>query len=131
MLPLDPGMLFGLKMGVCLATFLLAAAWLRRHVARIQSAHGLPPEGTSASEALRHYFGAHARGFEHERRLHHQTIRILARELQRLDADHPEARVALELLGEPTAPRLPAPCAETTQQRRLEAEGEPSCQRLA
>lgn len=96
-------------MASCLALFLLAAGWLRRVVAKVQSANGPPPEGASASEALAHYFGANARGFEHERLLHRQTIRILARELQRLDAAHPEARAALELLGEPTSPQLPAP----------------------
>jgi hypothetical protein len=108
-LSVDPALLFGLKMASCLALFLLAAGWLRRVVAKVQSANGLPPEGASASEALAHYFGANARGFEHERRLHRQTIRILARELQRLDSAHPEARAALELLGEPTLPQLPAP----------------------
>jgi hypothetical protein len=106
---IDPALLFGLKMASCLALFLLAAGWLRRVVAKVQSANGPPPEGASASEALAHYFGANARGFEHERLLHRQTIRILARELQRLDAAHPEARAALELLGEPTSPQLPAP----------------------
>jgi flagellar hook protein FlgE len=38
--------------------------------------------------------------FEHERRLYRQTIRVLARELQRLEPTHVEAREALELLGE-------------------------------
>jgi hypothetical protein len=108
-LSVDPAMLFGLKMAACLALFLLAAAWLHRRVARVRSANGLPPEGASASEALAHYFGANARGFERERRLYRQTIRILARELERLDAAHPDARAALELLGESTAPQLPAP----------------------
>jgi hypothetical protein len=106
---LDPATLFGLKMACCLALFLLAAAWLRRRVAKVQSANGLPPPGASASAALAHYFNADARGYEHERRLHRQTIRILARELQRLDPAHAEARAALELLGEPTSPQLPAP----------------------
>lgn len=109
MLSVDPATLFALKMSFCLALFLLAAAWLRRRVARVQSANGLPPQGASASEALTHYLGANARGLEHERLLHRQTIRILARELQRLDAAHPEARAALELLGEPTSPQLPTP----------------------
>jgi hypothetical protein len=104
---IDPAMLFGLKMTACLALFLLAAAWLRRRVAKVQTANGLPPEGASTSAALAHYFGASARGVEHERRLHRQTIRILARELQRLDSAHPEARAALELLGEPTSPQPP------------------------
>jgi hypothetical protein len=108
-LSVDPALLFGLKMATCLGLFLLAAAWLRRRVASVQRANGLPPEGASASEALAHYFGANAPGFEHERRLHRQTIRILARELQRLDSAHPEARAALELLGEPTSPPLAAP----------------------
>jgi hypothetical protein len=108
-LSVDPAVLFGLKMAFCLALFLLAAAWLRRRVARVQSANGLPPQAASMSEALAHYFGANARGFEHERRLHRQTIRILARELQRLDSAHPEARAALELVGEPISPPLPAP----------------------
>jgi hypothetical protein len=101
--------LFGLKMACCLAVFLLGAGWLRRMVARVQSVNGLPPEGASASAALSHYFGANARGVEHERRLHRQTIRILARELQRLDPAHPEARAALELLGESTTPQPSAP----------------------
>jgi hypothetical protein len=103
----DPATLFGLKMALCLALFLLAAAWLRRRVVRIQGTHGPPSEGASASQALAHYLGARAgaRGFEHERRLYRQTIRILARELQRLDATHVEAREALELLGEPDRPR--------------------------
>jgi hypothetical protein len=109
MLSVDPALLFGLKMASCLALFLLAAAWLRRRVAKVQSANGLPPKGASTSEALAHYFGANAHGFEHERQLHRQTIRILARELQRLDSAHPEARAALELLGEPTSPHLPVP----------------------
>jgi hypothetical protein len=104
---IDPAVLFGLKMACCLAMFLLAAGWLRRVVARVQSVNGLPPEGASASAALAHYFGGNARGFDHERRLHRQTIRILARELQRLDSAHPEARAALELLGEPTSPPAP------------------------
>jgi hypothetical protein len=108
MTSIDPAALFGLKMASCLALFLLAAGWLRRVVAKVQSANRPPPAGASASEALAHYFGANARGFEHERRLHRQTIRILARELQRLDPAHPEARAALELLGEPTSPP-PAP----------------------
>jgi hypothetical protein len=108
-LSIDPATLFGLKMTSCLALFLLAAAWLRRRVAKVQGANGLPPESASASEALAHYLGANARGVDHERRLHRQTIRILARELQRLDPSHPEARAALELLGEPTSPELPAP----------------------
>lgn len=105
----DPAVLFGLKMALCLALFLLAAGALRRRVARIQGVNGLPPDGASASQALAHYFGANARGTEHERLLHRQTIRILARELQRLDRDHPEARAALELLGEPASPEQPAP----------------------
>jgi hypothetical protein len=101
-LPADPATVFGLKMALCLALFLLAAAWLRRRVARIQGARGLPPESASASQALSHYFGsrAGARSFEHERRLYRQTIRVLARELQRLDPAHLEAREALELLEE-------------------------------
>jgi hypothetical protein len=102
-------MLFGLKMASCLALFLLAAAWLHRRVAKVQRAHGLPREGASASEALAHYFGANVRGFEHERRLYRQTIRILAKELERLDSAHPEARAALELLGEPTSPQPAGP----------------------
>jgi hypothetical protein len=103
----DPAMLFGLKMALCLGLFLLAAAWLRRRVARIQNAHGLPPQGASASQALAHYFGPRGRpqAFEHEHRLYRQTIRILARELQRLDPTHVDAREALELLGEPNPPR--------------------------
>jgi hypothetical protein len=108
-LSVDPAVLFGLKMASCLALFLLAAAWLRRRVARVQSTNGLPHDGASTAEALAHYFGANARAFENERRLHRQTIRILARELQRLDSAHPEARAALELLGEPTSPQLPVP----------------------
>jgi hypothetical protein len=102
MLPADPATRFGLKMALCLAVFLLGAAWLRRRVARVQGADGPPPEGASASQALAHYFGARAGtgGFEHERRLYRQTIRILARELQRLDPTHAEAREALDLLGE-------------------------------
>ncbi len=104
MLSLTPAMLFGLKMTACLALFLLAAAWLRQRVARVQSANGLPRAGASAGEAIGHYFGAGARGLEHERRLQRQTIRLLAKELQRLDPAHPEARAALELLGEPAAP---------------------------
>jgi hypothetical protein len=106
--PVDPALLFGLKMATCLGLFLLAAAWLRRRVARVQGANGLPPEGASAFEAFGHYLGANARGFEHERRLHRQTIRMLARELERLDPANPEARAALELLGEPVSPQLPA-----------------------
>ena len=109
MLAVDPAVLFGLKMGCCLGLFLLVAAWLRRRVARVQGASGMPPEGASAAEALVHYFGANARGFEHERLLQRQTIRLLARELQRLDPAHPEARAALELVGEPALPPLPAP----------------------
>jgi hypothetical protein len=109
MLSVDPAVLFGLKMASCLALFLLAAAWLRRRVARVQSTNGLPREDASTSEALAHYFGANARALESERRLHRQTIRILARELQRLDAAHPEARAALELVGEPTSPQPPVP----------------------
>jgi hypothetical protein len=107
----DPAILFGLKMALCLSLFLLAAAWLRRRVARIQNAQGLPPQGASASQALAHYFGprARAQGPDHEHRLYRQTIRILARELQRLDPSHVEAREALELLGEPDAPPQPAP----------------------
>jgi hypothetical protein len=102
----DPATLFGLKMALCLGLFLLAAAWLRRRVARIQGAHGLPPEGASAPQALAHYLGARARaqGFEHERRLYRQTIRTLARELLRLDSTHIEAREALDLLGELDSP---------------------------
>jgi hypothetical protein len=98
----DPATLFGLKMALCLGLFLLTAAWLRRRVARIQSAHGLPPKGASAPQALAHYLGAGARaqGFEHERRLYRQTIRVLARELQRLEPMQVEAREALELLRE-------------------------------
>jgi hypothetical protein len=98
----DPAILFGLKMALCLSLFLLAAAWLRRRVARIQGAHGLPPEGASAPQALAHYLGTRARapGFEHERRLYRQTIRVLARELQRVDPTHIEAREALDLLRE-------------------------------
>ena len=115
MLSADPATLFGLKMALCLALFLLAAAWLRRRVARIQGTHGLPPEGATPSQALAHYLRARvgARGFEHERRLYRQTIRVLARELQRLDATHVEAREALELLGEQDPPR-PAPPAHDT-----------------
>jgi hypothetical protein len=108
-LSVDPAVLFGLKMASCLVLFLLPAAWLRRRVARVQGTNGLPHEGASTAEALAHYFGANARAFENERRLHRQTIRILARELQRLDSAHPEARAALELLGEPTSPQLPVP----------------------
>jgi hypothetical protein len=95
--------LFGLKMGICLALFLLAAAWLRRRVASIRGSHGLPPEKASASQAIGHYFGARVRagGLEHERRLYRQTIRILARDLQRFDPTHVEAREALELLEAP------------------------------
>ena len=104
MLSLTPAVLFGLKMASCLALFLLAAAWLRRRVGKIQSAAGLPREGASAAEAIAHYFGANARGLDHERRLQRHTIRILARELQRLDPNHADARAALELLGEPAAP---------------------------
>jgi hypothetical protein len=104
MLSLTPAVLFGLKMTACLALFLLAAAWLRQRVAKVQGANGLPPEGASAAEAIGHYFGTNARGLEHERRLQRQTIRLLARELQRLDSAHPEARAALELLGEPASP---------------------------
>ena len=117
MLSADPGTLFGLKMALCLALFLLAAAWLRRRVARIQGTHGLPPEGASASQALAHYLGARAgaRGFEHERRLYRQTIRVLARELQRLDATHVEAREALELLGEQEPPRPSPPSRDTVR----------------
>jgi hypothetical protein len=102
----DPATLFGLKMTLCLALFLLGAAWLRRRVARVQAAHGPPPQGVSASQALAHYLGARAgaRGFEHERRLYRQTIRVLARELQRLEPTHVEAREALELLEEPERP---------------------------
>ena len=108
MLPADPATLFGLKMALCLAVFLLAAAWLRRRVARVQGADGLPPEGASAAQALAHYLGARADagGFAHERRLYRQTIRILARELQRLDPAHPEAREALELLDERDQPSI-------------------------
>ena len=58
----------------------------------------------AAAEAIAHYFGANARGLDHERRLQRHTIRILARELQRLDPNHADARAALELLGEPAAP---------------------------
>jgi hypothetical protein len=105
----DPALLFGLKMTFCLALFLLAAAWLRGRVARVQSVNGLPPEGASTSQALAHYFGANAAGLDHERRLYRQTIRILARELQRLDSSHPDAHAALELLGEPDSPQRPAP----------------------
>jgi hypothetical protein len=98
----DPATLFGLKMALCLALFLLAAAWLRRRIGRIQARHGLPPAGASASQTLAHYLGAQTgkRGFEHEHRLYRQTIRVLARELQRLEPSHVEAREALELLGE-------------------------------
>jgi hypothetical protein len=86
----------------------LAYDWHRR-VAKVQRAHGLPREGASTSEALAHYFGANVRGFEHERQLYRQTIRILARELERLDSAHPEAHAALELLGEPTSPQPAGP----------------------
>lgn len=109
MLPADPATLFGLRMALCLALFLLAAAWLRRRVARLQGVHGLPPEGASAAQALAHYFGTRARAgtFEHERRLYRQTIRILAAELARLDPTHVEVREALELLREPNLPIQP------------------------
>jgi hypothetical protein len=100
--PVDPATLFGLKMALCLAVFLLGAAWLRRRIARVQGAGGPPPEGASVTQGLAHYFGARAGagGFAHERRLYRQTIRVLARELQRLDPGHAEAREALELLDE-------------------------------
>jgi hypothetical protein len=107
-LPADPATLFGLKMALCLAVFLLGAAWLRRRIARVQGAGGPPPAGASVTQALAHYFGApaDAGGFAHERRLYRQTIRILARELQRLDPAHPEACEALELLDERDQPSI-------------------------
>src|SRR5262245_29492564 len=98
MLATDPATLFGLKMALYLALFLLAAAWLRRRIARVQAIHGRPPAGASASQTLAHYLGTRAgtRGVEHERRLYRQTIRVLARELQRREPTHVEAREALE-----------------------------------
>jgi hypothetical protein len=118
----DPALLFGLKMALCLGLFLLAAAWLRHRIACVQTARGAPPEGASASQALAHYFGPRARpqDFEHEHRLYRQTIRILARELQRLDPGHIEAREALEFLAERESPPQPRParsCGEADPRR--------------
>ncbi|MGH6944602.1 MAG: hypothetical protein ACREH6_10330, partial [Geminicoccaceae bacterium] len=111
-LALTPATLFALKMGVCLALFLLGAARLRRMVDRVKRARGLPPRDSSVLQAFAHYFKGndHARSPDgHERRLYRQTIRILARELQRLDANNEDAREAIDLLtreaGEPAATR--------------------------
>jgi hypothetical protein len=97
----DPATLFALKMALCLALFLLGAAWLRRAVERTRRIKGPPPAGASAAQALSHFFAgpAQTRPLDHERRLYRQTIRILAMELRRLDPDHAEAREALALLA--------------------------------
>lgn len=97
----DPAALFAVKMAVCLALFLLGAAWLRRAVERTRRIKGPPPVGASTAQAITHFFGAplEVRPLDHERRLYRQTIRILAMELRRLDPEHQEAREALALLA--------------------------------
>jgi hypothetical protein len=89
----DPATLFALKMALCLALFLLGAAWLRRAVERTRRIKGPPPAGASAAQALSHFFAgpAQTRPLDHERRLYRQTIRF--------DPDHAEAREALALLA--------------------------------
>jgi hypothetical protein len=96
----DPVIQFAFKMALCLAIFLLGAAWLRRAVERAKRTKGPPPESASVGEAIRHLFGNPPAEppVDHQRRLYRQTIKILAMELRRLDPDHEEAREALALL---------------------------------
>lgn len=97
----DPALIFGLKMGLCLVLLLLGAAWLRRLAERVKRVRGLPPEGASALQAISHYVGEakdQEREIDRERRLYRQTIRVLAKELERLDPANEEAREASDLL---------------------------------
>lgn len=102
MIAATPAALFGIKMAVCLLCFLLGAVWLRRFAERVKRRHGLPPEGASPREALSHYLRAEPVwpvGDGPELKRHRQTIRMLARELERLDPGNDVAQDALALIA--------------------------------
>jgi hypothetical protein len=102
----SPAALFGLKMALCLVLFLFGAAWLRRFAERIKSTRGLPPGDASALQAVSHYLGndsAQAQQMDQERRLYRQTIRLLVKELERLDPTNEELREANALLQQTLA----------------------------
>jgi hypothetical protein len=108
----SPAVVFGLKMAFCLALFLLEAAWLRRFTERVKSSRGLPPGDASAVQALAHYLGKGSGGapqIDLELRLYRQTIRLLIKEIERLDPMNDEAREANHFLRQTwTGIRSPA-----------------------
>jgi hypothetical protein len=108
----SPAIVFGLKMAFCLALFLLGAAWLRRFAERVKDSRGLPPGEASAIQAVSHYLGKSsgpAPQIDLELRLYRQTIRLLIKELERLDPANEEAREADRLLRQtPAGNRGPA-----------------------
>ncbi|WGF87590.1 hypothetical protein [Marinivivus vitaminiproducens] len=101
------GSLFGLKMAVCMAVFLLGALWLHRRIARVKAKRGLPPSGSGAAATLAHFLkpapspdrGIAPSGDAMELLLLRQTVRVLARDLLRRDPGHEEARAGLALVG--------------------------------
>lgn len=97
----DPGTVFGFKMAVCLALFLIGAAWLARFAERVKRRRGPPPEGASARETLAHFFGGGSGLLPraNERRLYCEAVFALAREVERLDPGNGRARDALALLA--------------------------------
>ena len=112
MIAASPALVFGLKMAFCLALFLLGAAWLRRFAERVKDSRGLPPGEASALQAVSHYLGkgsGPALQIDLELRLYRQTIRLLIKELERLDPANEEAREADHLLRQtPAGNRGPA-----------------------
>lgn len=100
------GSLFGIKMAVCMAVFLLGSLWLHRRIARIKAERGMPLAGSGAAPRLAHFLKPGSNGpaptlpgaDAMELLLLRQTVRVLARDLLRHEPDHEEAKAGLALV---------------------------------